>query len=390
MIVGIADRLNQLKEYYFSVKLAEVRKLHEETGDVINMGVGSPDLPPSPNTIEALIETARNPDSHGYQPYKGITPLRNAMTNWYQSTYGVELDPEKNILPLMGSKEGITHISLAFLNATDQVLVPALGYPAYRAVTQMVGGKVREYPLDPETWHPDLDALASQDLSDVKLMWVNYPHMPSGSAATRSLFEKIVDFAREKQILIINDNPYSLILNEGDPLSLMAVPGAFECCLELNSMSKSHNMAGWRVGMVVGASDYLSTILKVKSNVDSGMFMGIQKAAVEAYKNLPQWHQDQNKIYRDRRNVVFKFLDRLECTYHKDQTGLFVWARVPDQLKSVEELVDHILYKYYLFITPGFVFGSPGDRFIRISLCNRKEVLQEALSRIDQFNYQEL
>ncbi|MGK7393883.1 MAG: pyridoxal phosphate-dependent aminotransferase [Candidatus Cyclobacteriaceae bacterium M3_2C_046] len=389
MIISTARRLKNLKEYYFSIKLKEVRGLKEQGRDVINMGVGSPDLAPSPATIEALAEAASNPENHGYQPYKGIAPLRQAMADWYRNTYQVRLDPDHEILPLMGSKEGITHISMSFLDPGDEVLLPELGYPTYQAVTEMVEAKARLYPLN-QDWEPDFKALSEQDLSRVKLMWVNYPHMPTGKPANRALFEKIVEFARTHNILVCHDNPYSLILNDTSPLSLLAIPGAKDVCLELNSMSKSHNMAGWRVGWISGDRSYLEQIIKVKSNVDSGMFFAIQYAAVKAFENPLSWHQEQNKIYRERREVVYQFLDQLECNYNKDQTGMFVWAEVNPAIKSVEKLVDHILYQYNLFITPGFIFGTRGQRFIRISLCNDKEVLLRALDRIKSLDVKKL
>jgi aspartate/methionine/tyrosine aminotransferase len=387
MIIETAKRLKQLKEYYFSVKLKEVKALQDAGKDVINLGIGSPDLFPSDDTIDTLIASARRKGSHGYQPYKGIAALRKAITTWYQDTYGVFLDPETEILPLMGSKEGITHISLTFLDEGDEVLIPELGYPSYRSVSEMVGATVREYPLlEEKNYEPDWDFLNRGDFSRVKLMWVNYPHMPTGAPASQSLFEKLVDFGRRHRILICHDNPYSLVLNESKPISLLSVAGSREVCLELNSMSKSHNMAGWRMGWISGAKDYLDAILKVKSNVDSGMFLPVQEAAVAALRNPDAWHQERNAIYSQRRAYVYQIMDRLGCTYRKDQEGMFIWARVPDQLKSVEKLVDYLLYHYYVFVTPGFIFGQKGNRFIRISLCTPEDRLQQVIERLQNIN----
>ena len=390
MIINTADRLQNTKEYYFSTKLKEVRGLKEEGKDILNMGIGSPDLPPSKETIDTLIREVRKDDVHGYQPYKGIAELRQAMANWYQKTYHVQLDPDHEILPLIGSKEGITHISLTFLNPGDEVLVPELGYPSYKAVSEMVGARVRYYPLKEDTWEPDFNKLDGEDLGNVKIMWVNYPHMPTGAPANIHLFENIIEFAYNKSILICHDNPYSLILNEGTPISLLSVKGAKEVCLELNSMSKSHNMAGWRIGWLNGDRKYLDEVIKIKSNVDSGMFYPIQKAAAAAFNNTEEFHKQQNDIYRERREIIYQFLDKLKCQYRKDQVGLFVWAKLPDHIQSTEKFIDHLLYQYHLFISPGFVFGSKGDRFIRTSLCNDKDTLLKALKRIENINMKEL
>lgn len=389
MIIETADRLKNTKEYYFSVKLKEVRGLKEAGKDIINMGIGSPDLPPSPQTIESLIKEVQRSEIHGYQPYKGIAELRAAMATWYKRIYGVNLNPDHEILPLIGSKEGITHISLTFLNPGDKVLVPELGYPSYKAVSEMVGAKTIAYPLHEETWEPDFSQMPLEDIKDAKLMWVNYPHMPTGSKAQVRVFEKIVAFAKEHQILVCHDNPYSMILNEGNPLSLLAIPGAKEVCLELNSMSKSHNMAGWRIGWINGQQEYLDEIIKIKSNVDSGMFYVLQKAAVTAFQNSDEWHQAQNDIYRKRRLVVEKFLEKLRCTFNPQQVGLFVWAKVPDHIQSIEKFIDYMLYHFHLFISPGFIFGKKGERYIRISLCNDEETLQKAFQRIAQFDITE-
>jgi len=383
MIIETAKRLKHLKEYYFSVKLKEVKTLQDAGNDVINLGIGSPDLFPSDDTIDTLITSARRKGSHGYQPYKGIAPLRKSIASWYQQTYGVSLDPETEILPLMGSKEGITHISLTFLDEGDEVLIPELGYPSYRSVSEMVGAQVRTYPLlEEKNYEPDWYYLENEDFSQVKLMWVNYPHMPTGAPASRELFEKLVDFGRRHRILICHDNPYSLVLNDKPPISLLSVEGSREVCLELNSMSKSHNMAGWRMGWVSGAREYIDAILKVKSNVDSGMFLPVQEAAVAALQNSDEWHQERNAVYRKRRAFVYQILDRLGCVYRRDQQGMFIWAKVPVQLRSVEKLVDYLLYEYSIFLTPGFIFGEKGARFIRISLCTPEDRLQQVVERL--------
>ncbi|QHT67850.1 aminotransferase class I/II-fold pyridoxal phosphate-dependent enzyme [Rhodocytophaga rosea] len=382
MIIETASRLKGLKEYYFSVKLKEVKALQDSGKDVINLGVGSPDLYPSLETIHSLIASSLKKENHGYQSYKGIAAFRKGIATWYSKTYGVTLDPETEILPLIGSKEGITHISLTFLNEGDQVLVPELGYPTYRSVTEMVGATVVEYPLqEDKNYEPDWDFLEKADLSKVKLMWVNYPHMPTGAPASVALFERLVKFATEKKILICHDNPYSLVLNESKPISLLSIPGSKEVCLEMNSMSKSFNMAGWRIGWVSGAKDYIDAILKVKSNVDSGMFLPVQEAAVAALQNSEQWHKERNDIYRKRREFAYQILDQLGCIYRKDQQGMFIWAKVPISIQSVEKLVDHLLYTYHVFITPGFIFGPKGDRFVRVSLCTPENRLQQVVEQ---------
>lgn len=361
----------------------------EEAGsDVINMGIGSPDLMPSEATIDSLCTSAHKPGNHGYQPYQGLPALRKAIAEWYLDVYHVALDPTREVLPLMGSKEGITHISLAFLNPGDEVLIPELGYPAYRAVSEMVEASVRTYPLlEEQEWQPDLDTMRQQDYSKVKLMWLNYPHMPTGAPPHREVFQNLVNFARDKEILLCHDNPYSLVLNTGKPLSILAVRGAREVAVELNSLSKSHNMAGWRVGWVAGGSAYLETIIRIKSNVDSGMFKPVQEAAVKALQNTPEWHEQRNEVYVERRNIVYQMLDTLGCTYQPQQQGMFVWARIPASVSSVEDWVDALLHECHVFITPGFIFGEKGKNFIRISLCNSKERLKEALKRISSFHF---
>jgi len=387
MIIQPADRLNKLKEYYFSKKLQEIRQLNNKGYDILNLGIGSPDMMPSEATIDALVQAARNPHNHGYQPYRGITELRDAISHWYSKIYRVDLNPNTEILPLMGSKEGITHISLAFLNPGDKVLVPELGYPAYKAVTEMVGATTETYPLmEREGWRPDFDYLRQADLSGVKIMWVNYPHMPTGALPSSEIFDKLVRIAHEKKILICHDNPYSLVLNEGPPLSLLYSEGAFEVSLELNSLSKSHNMAGWRVGWVGGKKEYIDEIVKIKSNFDSGMFKAIQEAAVTALENPSSWHEQRNNEYRKRREFAYELLRRLECTWQDEQTGLFIWARIPETVGDLEKWVDHILHEHRIFITPGFVFGEKGNRYIRVSLCSTPSTYRKALERLKEFN----
>jgi aspartate/methionine/tyrosine aminotransferase len=386
MIIKPADRLSHLKEYYFSKKLQEIRQLNNRGFDILNLGIGSPDMMPSEATIGALIHSARNPNNHGYQPYRGIVELRDAIAHWYSKIYHVDLNPNTEILPLIGSKEGITHISLAFLNPGDRVLVPELGYPAYKAVTEMVGGIAVPYPLlENSGWWPDFDHLNNAALAGFKIIWLNYPHMPTGAPARPEIFDQVVEFAKEKEILVCHDNPYSMILNEEPPLSLLYSEGAFDVCLELNSMSKSHNMAGWRVGWIGGKKEYIDEIVKIKSNFDSGMFKAIQEAAVTAFENPSSWHEDRNNEYRKRRELVYELLDKLGCTMGKGQVGLFVWARIPDKVEDLERWIDHIMYDYRIFITPGFVFGEKGNRYIRISLCSTQSIYRRALERLKDF-----
>lgn len=382
MKVKPAERTGTVGEYYFSQKLRQIDQMRDTGADIINLGIGSPDQPPSENTIARLCEEAKKPSSHGYQSYNGIPELRKAFAEWYKKYFNVELDPESEILPLMGSKEGIMHISMAFINPGDEVLVPDPGYPTYSSITNLVGGKIRYYDLFEENgWHPDLTKLEQSDLSKVRVMWINYPHMPTGAKGSFSLFEKLVAFASEHGILLCNDNPYSFILNR-EYLSLLSVDGAKETALELNSLSKSHNMAGWRIGMVAGHGNYISNILKVKSNMDSGMFRALQVAAVEALGNPPSWYETVNSVYLKRRAIVEEIMNVLNCTYDKNQTGLFAWGRIPAEINSCEEFVDEILYKAHVFITPGFIFGSRGNRYIRISLCANEKALSEAKNRI--------
>ena len=385
MRVKPADRTLGVKEYYFSTKLKQIEEMRNQGMNVINMGIGSPDQPPSENTIDRLAEEARKPGSHGYQGYTGIPALRNAFSEWYMKYFGVVLDPSNEILPLLGSKEGIMHISMAFVNPGDEVLVPDPGYPSYTSVTNLVGGVVKKYDLRAEDgWYPDFEALEASNLKKVKLMWVNYPHMPTGTNGSNELFAMIVRFAEKHNILVCNDNPYSFILNK-DRYSILYAEGAMEVALELNSLSKSHNMAGWRVGMVAGNKDYIQAILKVKSNMDSGMFRPVQVAAAEALANPDSWYDSINDVYRKRRIAAEKIMDLLGCSYDPGQTGLFLWGRIPEEAESGEVLVEDILLEAQVFLTPGFIFGKNGDRYIRISLCSDDEVFSDALERIRQY-----
>jgi LL-diaminopimelate aminotransferase len=382
MKVKPATRTESVQEYYFSQKLAQIDRMRREGANIINLGIGSPDQPPSENTVEALIAEALKSTSHGYQSYTGIPALRRAFAEWYRKYFNVDLNPESEILPLMGSKEGIMHISMAFVNPGDEVLVPDPGYPTYTSVTNLVGGIVRKYDLTEKTgWFPNLDALENSDLSKVKLMWVNYPHMPSGTKGSMALYERMVEFAGRHSILLCNDNPYSFILNK-EYISLLVVEGAKETALELNSLSKSQNMAGWRIGMVAGHQEYIKNILKVKSNMDSGMFLPMQVAAAEALNNPESWYDTVNEVYLKRRIIVEEIMDILRCRYNKTQVGLFVWGAIPDTIESCEDYVENILQKSHVFITPGFIFGKNGDRYIRISLCATEEKLKEAKERI--------
>ncbi len=387
MLISPADRLQLVEEYYFSRKLREIAQRIALGEPILNLGIGNPDMSPSDKTLKGLVSSALEHDHHGYQPYKGIPQLRAAFAGWYLDTYGVTLDPEQEILPLMGSKEGVMHISWAFLNPGDQALMPNPGYPTYASITRLLGAEPLWYDLNESNhWYPDLAALEQQDLSRVKLMWVNYPHMPTGAPATDELFESLIAFGKKHRILICHDNPYSLVLNKS-PKSILAYEGAREVAVELNSLSKSHNMAGWRVGMVAGATTYINHILKVKSNMDSGMFRSIQDAAVAALGNSYGWHEARNERYLRRREVAWQILDVLGCTYQKNQAGMFVWARIPNQQENAESYSEEILNRYHLFLTPGFIFGSQGDRYLRISLCSPVEVLQEALGRLQAASY---
>jgi LL-diaminopimelate aminotransferase len=385
-MIKTAKRIDSVEEYYFSRKLAEVRGLDTPELRVINLGIGSPDQAPSANAVDALITSAKNPVNHGYQNYKGVPAFRKAIADFYATIYGVTLDTESMILPLMGSKEGIMHIAMAFVNEGEEVLIPNPGYPTYSSVANLVGAKLRPYDLKEElNWGIDIDALKKSDLSKVKVMWVNFPHMPTGRTASRDELKELIDLARKNQFLIVNDNPYSMILNK-NPMSILSIEGADEVALELNSLSKSHNMAGWRLGWVAGKKEFIDAVLKVKSNMDSGMFLGLQHAAAEALKNGKDWFDQLNAMYQGRKNVAEKILDELKCTYSDDQSGLFVWAKAPENIKDVEKWIDEILYGTKVFITPGFIFGEAGRRFIRISLCCTEEMLNQALQRIKEFN----
>jgi LL-diaminopimelate aminotransferase len=386
MKVKPSDRTNTVQEYYFSQKLRQIDQMRSNGADIINLGIGSPDQPPSDNTIRRLADEARKPGVHGYQSYNGSAALRKAFSDWYLKYFKVRLDPESEILPLMGSKEGIMHISMAFINPGDEVLIPNPGYPTYSSVTSLVGGTIRYYDLvEKSGWLPDLEALEKSDLSKVKLMWTNYPNMPTGVKGSISLFRKLVSFSLGHNILLCNDNPYSFILNR-DYLSIMAVEGAMETAIELNSLSKSHNMAGWRIGMAASNKEYITNILKIKSNMDSGMFLPLQLAAVEALNNPEAWYDKVNEAYIERRKTSESIMDLLGCSFSKDQSGLFVWGRIPEKIESCEMFVEEILKKGHVFITPGFIFGSQGERYIRISLCADNERLKEARKRIVSLN----
>lgn len=373
-----------MQEYYFSRNNRRLDAMRKSGVDVINLGIGSPDMPPADNVINTLAEAAKLPNVHGYQPYVGIPELRSAYAKWYATWYNVELNPDNEVLPLIGSKEGIMHIMMAFINEGDGVMVPDPGYPTYSSVANLVGARVVKYKLYEERgWQPDFDELESMDLSGVKMMWINYPNMPTGAPATMELYQKIVDFGRRHQILICNDNPYSFILND-NPISLLAVEGAKDVAIELNSMSKAHNMAGWRFGMAASNAEVISTVLKVKSNMDSGVFRPMQMAAAEALALGKDWFDKVNAEYRERQKYAFAIMERLGCTFSTDQNGLFVWARVPEQWSSAEQLSDEILNRTGVFITPGFIFGSQGERFLRISLCAKIPVFETALKRIEE------
>ena len=378
-----ADRLTLVSEYYFSRKLKEVAALNAQGMDIISLAIGSPDMPPSPQTIDKLCEVAKQPDAHGYQPTMGTPELRQAMAGFYNRWYGVQLNPQTEVLPLIGSKEGILHVTLAFVNPGDEVLVPNPGYPTYTSLSKLLGAKVVNYNLvEANGWQPDFDELEQMDLSKVKLMWTNYPNMPTGGNARRETYERLVDFAKKHHIVVVNDNPYSFILNE-EHLSILQVEGAKDCCIKFNSMSKSHNMPGWRVGLCATNAQFISWILKVKSNVDSGTFRGLQLAAATAYDNSDEWHQEANiDTYRRRRHYAEQIMETLHCSYDPHQVGMFLWGKIPDQYDDVEQLTEKVLHDARVFITPGFIFGSNGKRYIRISLCAKEEKLQEALTRI--------
>ena len=385
-----ADRLSSVSEYYFSRKLKEVAQLNAQGKDIISLAIGSPDMPPSEQTIEKLCEVAHDPSAHGYQPTMGTPELRQAMAGFYKRWYDVDLDAAKEILPLIGSKEGILHVTLAFVNPGDEVLVPNPGYPTYTSLSKILGAKVVNYNLKPENgWQPDFDELEEivsrrtvEGRSSVKLMWTNYPNMPTGAPARLETYERLVRFAQDHQLVVVNDNPYSFILNE-HPLSLLQVEGAKDCCIEFNSMSKSHNMPGWRVGLCATNAEFISWILKVQSNIESGTFRGIQLAAAEAYQNSDDWHRTYNiETYARRRRLAEQIMQALGCEFDKGQVGMFLWGRIPSIYNNVEELTERVLHEARVFITPGFIFGSNGERYIRISLCAKEEKIEQALERI--------
>lgn len=379
-----ASRLDAVQEYYFSRKLKEVARLNAEGQDIISLAIGSPDQPPSPQTIDKLCEVAHDPSAHGYQPTMGTMELRKAMADFYHRWYGVEVDAASEVQPLIGSKEGILHITLAFVNPGDEVLVPNPGYPTYTSLSKILGAKVVNYNLDEDNgWQPDFEELEHRDLSRVKLMWTNYPNMPTGGDSRMETYRKLVDFARRHDIVVVNDNPYSFILNE-HPLSLLQVEGAKDCCIELNSMSKGYNMPGWRVGMCVSNPQFISWILKIKSNIDSGTFRGLQLAAAEALAtNTEEWHREYNiNVYRRRREIAERIMQALGCTYDDSQVGMFLWGKIADKYANAEQLTERVLHEARVFITPGFIFGSNGERYVRISLCAQGDKMQEALRRI--------
>ena len=379
-----ANRVNSVQEYYFSRKLKEVAEMNAVGKNVISLGIGSPDLPPSEQTIATLCEHAQQPNEHGYQPYVGIPELRKGFSDWYKTWYHVDLDPKTEIQPLIGSKEGILHISLAFLNPGDGVLVPNPGYPTYSSVSKLVEANLISYELKEElNWQPDFEELEKMDLSNVKLMWTNYPNMPTGANASMELYEKLVAFGKKHNIIICNDNPYSFILNE-HPLSILSVPGAKDICIEMNSMSKAHNMPGWRMAMLASNAQFVQWILKVKSNIDSGQFKPMQYAAVEALSAPKEWYDNMNRVYRSRRDLAGQIMDALGCNYDENQVGMFLWGMIPAEAAGSEAVADKVLYEANVFLTPGFIFGSRGNRYIRISLCCKNEALQEALNRIKQ------
>ncbi|MDY5090566.1 MAG: aminotransferase class I/II-fold pyridoxal phosphate-dependent enzyme [Prevotella sp.] len=379
-----AERVSAVQEYYFSRKLKEVAKLNAEGQDIISLAIGSPDMPPSAQTVKKLCEVAAQPNAHGYQPTMGTPELRQAMAHFYKQWYNVDLDPNTEVQPLIGSKEGILHVTLAFVNPGEKVLVPNPGYPTYTSLSKILGAQIVNYNLREDNgWQPDFEELELMDLSNVKLMWTNYPNMPTGGNAQRETYERLVAFAKKHGIVVVNDNPYSFILNE-HPMSLLQVPGAKDCCIEFNSMSKSHNMPGWRVGMCASNATFISWILKIKSNIDSGTFRGLQLAAAEAYNtNTAEWHREANiNTYRRRRDIAEQIMTTLGCTYDPSQVGMFLWGRIPDSYADAEELTERVLHKARVFITPGFIFGSNGKRYIRISLCAKDEKIKEALQRI--------
>ena len=385
-----ANRVQEVQEYYFSRKLKEVAKMNAEGKDIISLAIGSPDMPPSKQTVDKLCEVACLSSEHGYQPTIGTSELRTAMAGFYKRWYDVEIDAATEVQPLIGSKEGILHVTLAFVNPGEQVLVPNPGYPTYTALSRLLGAEVVTYDLREDNgWQPDFDALEQMDLSRVRLMWTNYPNMPTGGNACRETYQRLVDFARRHGIVVVNDNPYSFILNEGDKLSLLQVPGAKDCCIEFNSLSKSYNMPGWRVGMCVTNPTFISWILKVKSNIDSGTFRGIQLAAAEAMNtNTDEWHQHYNiAVYRSRRVIAEEIMTLLGCTFDKSQVGMFLWGKIPETYVDAEQLTERVLHEARVFIAPGFIFGSNGRRYVRLSLCAKDEQMREAYDRIASLDW---
>lgn len=386
MEIKPSTRVQNIKEYYFSTKLKEVAALNASGADVISLGIGGPDRPPHQTVIDTMVEALNVPTNHGYQPHVGVPELRNGFAAWYKKWYGVDLDPKSEIQPLIGSKEGVTHISLTFLNPGDGVLVPNPGYPTYSSISKLVGAEIFHYDLVEESgWQPDFDALEKLPLDKIKLMWLNYPHMPTGAKARRETFEKAVEFGKKHGIVIVNDNPYSFILND-TPLSILQIPGAKDIAIEMNSLSKSHNMPGWRVGVAASNSKFISWILKVKSNIDSGQFKPLMLAAAKALEADKSWHDSVNAVYASRRLVAEDIMRELGCTFDPTQSGLFLWGRLNDESVTTEELADKLLHEAHVFITPGFIFGSNGDRYIRLSLCATEERMHEALERIKKLN----
>lgn len=385
MIISVADRLKDVKAYYFVQKLNQIRSMIAEGKDVINFGIGSPDMAPSEDTLEAMKEAVSTNVGHGYQAYQGIPELRAEIGTWYSNTYGVDLNPESEILPLMGSKEGILHTTLAFVNESDVILAPNPGYPTYTSLSKLLGAKVEYYDLkDENDWYPDFEQLEVIDYTNVKILWVNYPHMPTGTPAKREVFEKLVDLAKRKGVLLCHDNPYSLVLNQDAPQSILSIPGAKEVAIEFNSLSKSHNMAGWRIGMVLGDAEYIKNLLRVKSNIDSGMFRGLQVSSIEALKNSDQWHQERNDIYAERRAWVYKIFDHFGIEYSTKQEGMFVWGKpTPESgITDIPAFIDKLLEEKHIFLTPGFIFGSNGEGYVRASLCVPAERMEIAYRRV--------
>jgi len=384
MIISPANRVSEIQEYYFSGKLQQIADMNKKGADVINLGIGSPDLAPASTVIESLYSSSLQETHHGYQGYKGTTELRNAIANFYANTYNVEVNPHTEILPLLGSKEGIAHISWAFLNEGDTVLIPELGYPAYSSISRICQAKIIYYPLQESNWQPDWEILKNilAQEKNVKLLWLNYPNMPTGAPADYHTFKQIVELAFEYKFLVCHDNPYSLVLNREKPLSIWSVPQARQVAIELNSMSKSHNMAGWRVGWLIGSPEYITTVLKIKSNIDSGMFRAVQDAAIEALQLPLSWHQERNSIYAERKKALENLLNALGCSYQTNQEGLFVWAKLPENIASAVAFVDDILEKHHVFLTPGSIFGTKGERYIRVSLCATKQRIEQAIKRI--------